>query len=158
MSKISMARGKFWRSERLRQIRHRRAGRGRSPNAMFVRADVTARWRSLCSSRTAGQRQRGGRSRHRLKACAAEIKNNCKTLDNRAHFGAAITELFRRTETADTAEWYRSGHNEHDWNDGQSPSLNNPPTSAIKHRESMFSCFYHIFLREKINNTHNRNA
>ena len=55
-------------------------------------------------------------------------------LDNRARFvyyNRAVSEM---TEAADIMEWYRSGHNEHDWKscDGQKPSEGSNPSHSAK--------------------------
>ena len=50
-------------------------------------------------------------------------------------------------------EWYRSGHNEHDWKSCgrvERPEGSNPSHSAIKSTENIrFRCFYYIFQTKK---------
>ena len=64
-----------------------------------------------------------------------------------------VTELQpRRCREMEYLEWYRSGHNEHDWKscDGQKPSEgSNPSHSAKKTRERIaaFSCFFGSYIR-----------
>lgn len=59
------------------------------------------------------------------------------------------------TEAADIMEWYRSGHNEHDWKscDGQKPSEGSNPSHSAKTKklqEHMFLQFFYVSTAQNV--------